>query len=269
MGKNTTKRKSKKRFREQEEDSQEPADSKGKELQSNQESDSSDDEELLAAAGQWAQNDIKSVEVEKDFAHHHSVQETSNNFEERKIFSLHLTNLPFDAVEYDIRSFFEGKGCLITSTRLVYDRALDAGKAFRGVAFIDVADEKSYETALALTRSVFQGRKINIRPTRTKEELADIVSRTKDLVAEKIKTGKGAKKDKTKLQEKDSEEKTKADKEVEKEKVRLQEKDEGKIEAKKKSKSDRKHKHKKGGTDGKLTKKERNRRAAIIMSRRK
>lgn len=270
--------------------------SEGKELQSEKESESSDDEELLAAAAQWAQNDTLQDSME-DVDNNH-LQSEANSSEGNKILSLHLTNLPFDTTEYDIRSFFEIKGCLLASVRLVYDRALGGGKAFRGVAFLDLVDKKSYDIAQALTRSVFQGRKINIRPTRTKEELADIVSRTKELVAEKIKTGQGVRKEKTKRKSKDKGRKKKINIGIRKDEATCHEVDDGKsvndsntrhkksakkqevkedkathqrkdASIKKNSKSDRKQKPKKRRSDGKLTKKERNRRAAIILSRRK
>mmetsp|Transcript_20820 Transcript_20820/g.31355 ORF Transcript_20820/g.31355 Transcript_20820/m.31355 type:complete len:296 (+) Transcript_20820:98-985(+) len=289
------KRNSKTRLRD-EEFSKKSIHSEGKELQSDKESESSDDEELLAAAAQWAQYDTLQESIEGVDNNH--LQSEANSSEGNKILSLHLTNLPFDTTEYDIRSFFEIKGCLLASVRLVYDRALDGGKAFRGVAFLDLVDKKSYEIAQALTRSVFQGRKINIRPTKTKEELADIVSRTRELVAEKIKTGQGVQKEKTKRKSKDKGRKNKINTGIKEDEATRQEMDDGKCvndsnisqkkrgkkqevkedkatrqqkdgSIKKNSKSDRKQTPKKRRSDGKLTKKERNRRAAIILSRRK
>jgi RNA recognition motif-containing protein len=186
----------------------------------------SDDEDLLAAAKQWAnQNDNGEARPSQA-----STSET---------YSLHLTQLSFDAKEYDIRQLFEKRGCLLSSVRLVYDR-FEGAKLFRGVAFIDVSDKTSYEKALALDRAVFLGRKINVRPTKTHQELADIVARKKELIAATIQR--------------------------EKEKNDNSNSSCGKQEKLSKKKAD-KPVAKKCDNDRKLTKKERNRRAAIIMNR--
>jgi hypothetical protein len=62
-----------------------------------QESDE-DEESLLLAAAQWAQSET----------------EDKNN---RLSFSLHLTQLSFEATDYDIRSLLERHGCIYPSVR--------------------------------------------------------------------------------------------------------------------------------------------------------
>ena len=101
-------------------------------------------------------------------------------------YSLHLKNVPYDASQGDIRFAFGEKGCNVTSVRLVYDRDQSTGERhFRGVAFVDLADEKSYKMGLEFHNKSFlgKGRRVNVRPTRTKSELSDIVRRTEEKVA--------------------------------------------------------------------------------------
>jgi hypothetical protein len=74
----------------------------------------------------------------------------------------------------------------VTSVRLVYDRDQKTGERhFRGVAFVDLADEQSYKLGLEFHNKSFlgKGRRVNVRPTRTKSELSDIVRRTEEKVA--------------------------------------------------------------------------------------
>ncbi|GAX20446.1 hypothetical protein FisN_22Hh012 [Fistulifera solaris] len=136
-----------------------------------------DDEEdagLLAAAAAWAD---------------HEDPTTPNRSSTRpKKLSLHITQIPYECSELDIRSHFAAKGCAVRFVRMVYDETGGKGKQFRGVAFCDVADEQSYELALKeIHRSRLLGRKINVRPTRTREELSNIVERTKEIVTERKK----------------------------------------------------------------------------------
>lgn len=213
-------------------------------------SESEEDEELLAAAAQWAQRDTEGADQ----------NQVGNTF------SLHLTQLSFDTKEYDIRTLFEKNGCVLASVRKVYDRS-GSEKTFRGVAFVDVSDKKSYDMALALDRRVLLGRRINVRPTKTKEELANIVERTKELVAVKIRKekerqdaakvkGGATKGDCAKVGQSSSGGSRKRD---------------GDDNDRTKSKRPRKGSEveDKADADRKLTKKERNRRAAIIMNRRR
>ena len=106
----------------------------------------------------------------------------------RKTFSLHITQLHFDATEWDVRRHFvEDGGCILTSVRLVYDRGLTPGsKQFRGVAFIDCADEASYQAALRLHHSQMLNRCINVRPTLSKQQLVQVVQGTQEKVRQKI-----------------------------------------------------------------------------------
>ena len=216
-----------------------------------EESESEEEEALLAAAALWARRDT---------------DEGSDQAQgENVTFSIHLTQLSYDTKEYDIRTLFEKHGCVLTSVRKVYDRS-GSEKTFRGVAFVDVADKKSYDMALALDRRVLLGRRINVRPTKTKEELANIVERTKELVAEKIR------------KEKERQDATKAKGGTTKENLakvgqsprgesrkRDRNSDDGKTNKKPRNGSE----IEKADLDRKLTKKERNRRAAIIMNRRR
>jgi RNA recognition motif-containing protein len=155
----------------------------------------SDDEFLVAAAAQWAQGkggkeekSERNTPLSKAAAIREKEKHTNPDSSEptrQATWSLHVTQLSFETTDYDIRTAFVQKGCAVSSVRLVYDR--DGGhRTFRGVAFVDVADEESYRKALELDRTVLQGRKINVRPTRSKTELANIVERTKQLVEEKI-----------------------------------------------------------------------------------
>jgi hypothetical protein len=228
-------------------DSEEEAEPKAPSKSDDSDEDSEDDE-LMAAAAAWAQQE--QTGGDKDIADKITAAATP------KSFSLHITQLPFDAIELDIRQHFSEKGCVITSIRLVYDKDEHGRNAlFRGVAFMDLLDQASYDIALKLNRSKVRGRKLNIRPTRSKEELANIVSQTQQLVKAKI------------LNSRDDDADEKAKSKGKKKKSKADEK-----KAKKKA---TKAKHRKEGgitkTDPgrKLTKQERNRRAAIIMNRRK
>lgn len=211
---------------------------------SSSDSESDDEEELLAAAGAWAaqekpQAKKKRQETSLSSSEHHDEQISAH--ETPKKWSVHITQIAFTASEFDIREHFSSQGCMITSLRMVLDKDADGGKRlFRGVAFIDLEDKDSYEAALKLDKSKLLGRKINVRPTKTEGELANIVKRTKELVAEKV-------------------QKTK---------------EKGKLSSSKqdtKDKGTKQPKEKKFVKDPnrKLTKKERNRKAAIILNRKR
>jgi len=232
-------------------------------------SDEGDDEELLAAAAAWAQRDETPSTMPASGLHDEKTHDLS----------LHITQLPYDANELDLRRLFAEQGCRISSIRLVYDRDEKGRKTvFRGVAFVDLVDKESYDKALSLNRkSPIRGRKLNIRPTKSKQELASIVSRTRELVQEKIQkqreigAGSGADGDGV-VGKKDDKEKR--DKKKEKKKNQ-KEKDKGKVAKGKEPKTKVKLEAKKD--DGptakvekkephKLTKRERNRRAAILAA---
>jgi len=174
-----------------------------------------EDDELLMAASAWAstQNEEEEDDGNNDFprskhnmekdkgnegstgrlktqgsARNASNANSSHNSGPKK-YSLHLTRVPFEASQGDIRFAFGEKGCHVTSVRLVYDHNQKTGeKHFRGVAFVDLADEKSFERGLEFHNKPFLGkrRKVNVRPTRTKSELSEIVRKTEEKVANLI-----------------------------------------------------------------------------------
>lgn len=250
-------------------------------------SESDDDEELLAAAAAWAENDegddSPTNEPAATTAAPTSAAPAAGATTNADDLSLHITQLPYDTIELDLRRLFAEKGCRLSSIRLVYDRDEKGRKTvFRGVAFIDLLDAESYEKALAMNRkSTIRGRKLNIRPTRSKQELASIVTRTRELVQEKIRkqieegNSKGVSDTKNESPKLSNKQKEKQKKKQKKEKAKAKA-------AKAKSKLEAKHKPPGGGEvkEGeakkakgekkeayKLSKKERNRRAAIIMGR--
>jgi hypothetical protein len=189
--------------------------------------DSDEDNDLLMAAGQWA-TEQKSDEDEPTPVT--SQADTSSNWEDvkkrkkskeketavsskeqsvqpkvdtrhvqsstaPKIYSLHLTKVPFDATQSIIRYAFSQKGCQVTSVRLVYDTDHKTGeRTFRGVAFVDFGDETSFQTGLKLHNTAFLGsnRKVNVRPTKTRGELSEIVKKTQERVASLIAKSKAA-----------------------------------------------------------------------------
>jgi hypothetical protein len=145
-------------------------------------------------------------------------------------FSLHITNLPYTAQKETICSIFTKHGCRVTSTRLVFnyhnknrmntksDKSNPKTNGFTGVAFVDLADKKSFQKGLELNRlrwshlvedskkqvkgntndkkkkknidkdiDISYNGRINVRPTRTPEELAQIVNNTKEKLAMKRK----------------------------------------------------------------------------------
>jgi hypothetical protein len=121
-----------------------------------------------------------------------------------QMYSLHLTQLSYDATDFDIREHFIRHGCMnIPSIRLVYDHQDNAKgdgwkpKKFRGVAFVDIYMDtyESYETLIQqLHGSTMLQRKINVRPVKSKVELASIVQQTKLYVHQQIQIEKEKKK---------------------------------------------------------------------------
>lgn len=177
-------------------------------------SDSEEDQDLLMAAGQWAADEQNSADEEvetstpaasditsnwdyvkknkrdkkKSVEPHHPkvVEAASSNTTTRKNFSLHLTKVPFDATQTTLRYAFTEKNCNVTSVRLVYDTdPKTRERTFRGVAFVDLADEASFDAGLKLHNTAFLGgkRKVNVRPTKTRSELSEIVKKTEERVA--------------------------------------------------------------------------------------
>lgn len=217
--------------------------------------DDDSDDELLAAAAMWAGDEGDSAEEE--------LKAATNQLSTPQNLSLHITQLPYDSTEFDLRKLFAEQGCSITSIRLVYDHDTEGRKTvFRGVAFCDFLDVTSYHNALKLHhKSSIRGRKLNIRPCKSKEELAAIVARTQDLVREKIHqqlSGKDITKSASSSPKPASNKSPKSKSSGTKRKNNDQ--------------KDRKNKKPRVDKDGKpikLTKKERNRRAAIIMQKRR
>lgn len=231
--------------------------------------DDDDDEEteLLAAAAVWADEQVPTPPTPSASA---------PSFPPSKKFSLHITQIPYECTELDIRSHFAAKGCAVVSIRMVYDETGEGKKSkrFRGVAFCDVADETSYDTALKeLHRSRILGRKINVRPTRTREELSNIVERTKEIVTERKKLAIAAVNSGEKMPE-ELTASSKKKRKVSEKKTSSTKKNDGKKKAAKKDDSEKttpkkKGQSKEGNEKTKLTKQQRNRRAAILAQRAK
>ena len=215
---------------------------------SDDDDDDDDDKDLMAAATAWAeQQDSQDASP--------NTETKPQQDDSRKIYSLHITQLDYDASDYDVRNHFTSNGCIVTSVRLVYDRSVDDRKLFRGVAFVDVADEESYQNALKLNRSKLLGRTMNVRPTKTKTELANIVQRTKEKVKQKIQKYK---------EERDAVEVDATSRESKRRRK----------DGENASKRERNHNihmrtTRKAHPERKVTKKERNRRAAILNQKRR
>lgn len=174
---------------------------------------SDSEDELLMAAGQWATDQNENGEEEETLADNDKAETTSNwdyvkkNKKDKKApkrdvhaqtntnsktatapksFSLHLTKVPFDATQSTIRCAFIEKNCRIASVRLVYDTDQKSReRKFRGVAFVDLEDEASYSIGLKQHNTAFLGgkRRVNVRPTKTRNELSEIVKKTEERVA--------------------------------------------------------------------------------------
>lgn len=250
-------------------------------------------------------------------------QEQLQNSDNQK-HSLHITNLPYSASKEDIIKIFTSRGCKVTSTRLVfgYHKKTNYGNdgrrqttppnnGFTGVAFVDLLDEMSYKKGLELDKLTWskatfttstssgnddgndgggwrgRGRKLNVRPTRTKQELADIVKRTQEKVAfqkqkyheqQQLNQNKEVRGDQNQQNVKshngqDEHLKTSKRKHcdtVDEDKFKGLPPDTGNSSdnsPRKKKRNKRKSKHEK--EDRKLTKKERAKKAAIIISKKK
>lgn len=162
--------------------------------------DDDDDEGLLAAAAAWASDrdveqhpQTKRQGQRQDVTIKKSLSPASSASVLPEKYSLHITQLSFDCQDWDLRQHFAQAGCDVLSVRLVYDRYADT-KTFRGVAFVDVADVDSYQIGLQqLHKSTLLGRRINVRQVKSTSELAAIVESTKIKVAQTIREQKEAK----------------------------------------------------------------------------
>jgi RNA recognition motif-containing protein len=184
--------------------------------------------------------------------------------------SLHVTQLAYELTEWELREFFMTKtGIQLKSVRLVYDQGLDGRPVFRGVAFVDCHTVTDYEAILRLHQVRCRGRRINVRPTKSKQELAQIVEQRDVLVQQKLLTMQQRRDGE--LEEGDSRKSSTArDRSKKKPNKRKRDKDKDTP-----AKAARSPKQVRPSTDAesssphKLSKKERNRRAAIIMSKRR
>ena len=166
----------------------------------------------------------------------------------RNPLSVHVTQLSYDATREQIAAYFEAAGCSVKSCRLV----VQGGKS-KGVAFVDLDDQASMNKGMRLHRTMFMGRRVNVRKTLAPEELQKIVEAREKKLADGFLGGRSGdggekkrKRDGAKL----------AARKKKKEKVKKQ--GEAKVDGngrKKKKKSK------------KLTKSDRARKAAIIRSR--
>ena len=248
-----------------------------------QEHESNEDEEaLLAAAANWAEV----VEEDKTTAKPATESESSKNKSrpalpinsttdtQQQTYSLHVTQLSYDATDYDIRDLFLTKGCLVTSVRLVYtDRdPTTLIRKFKGVAFVDVADQASYDLASQLHRTYHLGRRINVRPTLSRDELTRIAEATKEKVNTIIQAATGN----TITNTGDTREQQpvrafttkKPDKTKTKSTKSSNNNNNNNNDKGRRISNPRKAHRARDGEDIKLTKKERNRKAAILMARR-
>jgi RNA recognition motif-containing protein len=260
--------------------------------------DDSDEEELQAMAASWAeqrQSDVDSEDDEESNPKKRSQKEVDSRLstKQRKersssdllttatttaasstnvpaSLSLHVTQLAYELTEWELREFFMTKtGIQLKSVRLVYDQGLDGRPVFRGVAFVDCHTATDYEAILRLHQVRCRGRRINVRPTKSKQELAQIVEQRDVLVQQKLLTMQ---------QRRDGEleggsrqsltARDRSKKKPNKKKKSDKDKDTP-AKAGRPPKPDRPSKDTESSSPHKLTKKERNRRAAIIMSKKR
>jgi hypothetical protein len=249
----------------------------------NDDSDAEEERALLEAAGSWArESHDKGRERETVDRRQQGLspgakqQEAPPPFTKPKVFSLHITQLPKKATVSEVWSAFENasgdkkKKALVTSVRFVYDRDHSTGEQnFRGVAFVDLKDELSYNAALKLHETKFKGRTMYVRPTRTKSELEEIVRQTKERVGsykqktaqDKFEREQKAAQEKFEKEKKDARRQSKnknknSGKEKDDEKTKGQEDQSTKVNTKTKSKNKKM----------KLDKKEKAKKAAILLS---
>ena len=192
-------------------------------------------------------------------------------------YSLHISQLPFDVTEWELRQWFvEHAGVMFQQVRMVYDAGDDeTGKpVFRGVAFGECATQAQYDAALKLHQShqhKLKGRRINVRPTRTKAELASIVQERNELVQTKLQSLLQKRKQPDGSATKDDDKK-KSHKKAKQQKPSksspTKKSNNPKAAATSSSPSVNRDAHK-TKSPHKLTKKERNRRAAILMSKKR
>uniref|UniRef100_A0A6U9XJG5 RRM domain-containing protein n=1 Tax=Pseudo-nitzschia australis TaxID=44445 RepID=A0A6U9XJG5_9STRA len=246
-----------------------PISDKNEAATTNSDDDDNDDDDLLAAAALWAGNDGEE-EAEKSF-HESTMPGSKITPPSRQNYSLHITQLPYDSTEFDLRKLFADHGCSVTSIRLVYDHDTEGRKTvFRGVAFVDLLDSQSYDTALKLHhKTKIRGRRLNVRPCRSKEELAEIVARTQELVQEKIREQRSMDGNQSSATGKDHGTLTSSQPNPRNSENKSNTSKRKNSNNQKDRKNNKKPRVDKDGKPIKLTKKERNRRAAILMQKRR
>ncbi len=133
-------------------------------------------------------NDENSKKFSSSYQRDHQMSSSLSSKKEKKDiyneasknWSVHVTQLSYEANMPSIRKLFTDQKCNVQSIRLVYDKQT---QKFRGVAFVDFKDESSMQLGLKLNMKSWKGRKINVRPTKSKQELADIVQKRNELIA--------------------------------------------------------------------------------------
>ena len=176
-----------------------------------------DDDAMLAAVAAWAERDggegddapddstaavtdnVKGIKNERRTGasnQQNASNKTTIDTEDQWLtpesitYSVHITQLPYEADVREVRLVFEKAGCVVTSIRFCYGQrdARNGGeRPFKGVAFCDFADKASLDKALDLDKTMFPGssRRMNVRPTKTKEELATIVEKREKMLEDK------------------------------------------------------------------------------------
>ena len=143
--------------------------SESSDTNNNNADDADDDEALLAAAAAWADrreapqppasrrtrnNDVETVQSPASLNKMNSALT-----HEIKTFSLHITQLPYDTNELDIRKLFAEKGCSISSIRLVYDVDERGRKAlFRGRSIRRCAGQGVIRPSCQVTSQMYNSR---------------------------------------------------------------------------------------------------------------
>ena len=177
-----------------EEEQEPPQRTMANEEASDADSDDDDDDDLRAMAAAWAQDNdqevtqTSSTTTRGDIVTQPAATAAAAAFPAPpNTHSIYIAQLPFDVTEWEIRQFFDqhsNNTCTLTDVRLVRDQGV-----CRGVAFAECATDQDYQTALSLHHHKqfrLRGRRLQIRPTKTKAELADIVSQREALVQAKV-----------------------------------------------------------------------------------
>ena len=257
------------------------------EQQEHEQHESNEDEgALLAAAANWAEVEEDDTTTATPASESESPQNkrrpvlpiNNTSTTQQQTYSLHVTQLSYDATDYDIRDLFLTKGCLVTSVRLVYSERDPSTliRKFKGVAFVDVADQASYDLATQLHRTYHLGRRINVRPTLSRDELTRIAEATKEKVNTIIQAATGNTVTPSSDSQQQQPSRTFTTKKPDKNKPKPKNKTSSSPSSHDKDRrisrrtsNPRKAHRARDGEDVKLTKKERNRKAAILLARRR